>query len=94
MSSGLSPQKAGIMHVSVNIEMNGHCTALVGFVRAPVTAAVARDPRGRLAFSALRMGGGNVPRVPYKAPGEQGYQVRNGYLGAARLFPGGARTRQ
>jgi len=65
------------MHVSVNIEMNCHRTALVGFVRAPVTAAVARDPRGRLAFSALRMGGGNVPRVPYKAPGEQGYQVRN-----------------
>jgi hypothetical protein len=23
----------------------------------------------------LRMGGSNVPRVPYKAPGEQGYQV-------------------
>lgn len=69
--------KGGTMHVSVNIEMNCHRTALVGFIRAPVAAAVARDPRGRLAFSALRMGGGNVPRVPYKAPGEQGYQVRN-----------------
>ena len=24
----------------------------------------------------LKMGGGNVPRVPYKAPGEQSYQVK------------------
>jgi hypothetical protein len=31
-------------------------------------------PRAR-PLSSLRMGGGNVPRVPYKAPGEQGYQV-------------------
>lgn len=29
------------------------------------------------------MGGGNVPRVPYKAPGEQGYQVCfDGLLGS------------
>jgi hypothetical protein len=26
-------------------------------------------------LSSLRMGGGNVPRVPYKAPGEDSYQA-------------------
>jgi hypothetical protein len=31
--------------------------------------------RSGAAISALRMGGGNVPRVPYKAPGEDSYQV-------------------
>jgi len=45
-----------------------------GFVRTSLKAGAA-DLRGaQPALSALRMGGGNVPRVPYKAPGEQGYQ--------------------
>jgi len=45
-------------------------------VRPPAAAARAADLRcSRPSLSALRMGGGNVPRVPYKAPGEQGYQV-------------------
>merc|ERR1712216_508614 len=43
-----------------------------GFVRG--SPARAANPRASATLSALRMGGGNVPRVPYKAPGEQGYQ--------------------
>jgi len=44
-----------------------------GFVRTPLSAARAVDPRAAQPLGALRMGGGNVPRVPYKLPGEQGY---------------------
>ncbi len=40
----------------------------------------------------LRMGGANVPRVPYKAPGEQGYQVGFFYFSSPmeRICPGSA----
>lgn len=45
-----------------------------GLVRPSVSASGrVAGPRAR-PLSSLRMGGGNVPRVPYKAPGEQGYQ--------------------
>lgn len=47
-----------------------------GIIASPLSAARVTGARGGCpALSALRMGGGNVPRVPYKAPGEQGYQV-------------------
>jgi len=45
-------------------------------MRAPVTAARVADFRSqRPSLSTLRMGGGNVPRVPYKLPGDGGFQV-------------------
>jgi hypothetical protein len=64
---------------------------MAGFARPSVSAARLTGPRA-LAISALRMGGSNVPRVPYKAPGEQGYQVpAPGHHARACLFcPRGA----
>ena len=65
---------------------DGHCVCMAGFVRTRVSAGGPADPRARPGISALRMGGGNVPRVPYKAPGEQGYQVCSFSLGPRTGF--------
>ena len=44
--------------------------------------------RKALPISGLRMGGGNVPRVPYKAPGEDSYQAEAYFGVVLRHFLG------
>eukprot|EP00960_Hanusia_phi_P075512 768433-Hanusia_phi.AAC.4 len=49
-----------------------------GLVASPRLLSAPSSFRGyrRNAAGGLRMGGSNVPRVPYKAPGDQVYQAR------------------